>query len=301
MTSSGPSDRNPVERQWQDLALEQTDDRGQRPNPAQGRGRITHRFGPRQLEDRRPDELRQHLGGRPARPVDRREVELAPAGVADLAFLDRGDPGRAQKAFDCRRRRPDAGPAPLLERSGCPAGIPSAMTVRRRGVTYPRISAAGISAAASLSRNSSVSSAIARRCIPAGISSDNSSSSSSPRRHIRREMARSRVRVSCDPAQPRFAACLGERSDPQDVGGAFGYADRAAGVEQIEQVARLQALVIGRQRQAVVDEPAAFLLGIGEMSDETGGVGELEIVGRELPFGAPEDLAVGDAPARAPL
>ena len=114
MTSSGPSDRNPVERQRQDLALEQTDDRGQRPNPAQGRGRVTHRFGPRQLEDRRPDELRQHLGGRPARSIDRREVELTPAGVADLAFLDRGDPGRAQKAFDCRRRRPDAGPAPLL-------------------------------------------------------------------------------------------------------------------------------------------------------------------------------------------
>src|SRR5207248_9142021 len=114
VTSSGPSDRNPVERQWQDLALERTDHRGQRPNPAQGGGWITHRFGPRQLEDRRPYELRQHLGGRPARSIDRREVELPPASIADLAFLDRGEPSRAQEASDRRLRRPDARSAALL-------------------------------------------------------------------------------------------------------------------------------------------------------------------------------------------
>ena len=112
MTSSGPSDRNPIERQREDLALEQKDDRDQRPSPAQARCRITHRFRPRQLEYRRPKKLRQHLDRRPARPVDSREVEFAPAGVADFAFLDRGEPSRAQKAVD--RRRPDAGPAPLL-------------------------------------------------------------------------------------------------------------------------------------------------------------------------------------------
>ncbi len=182
------------------------------------------------------------------------------------------------------RAAPRSDPAVLQE-------FPRPITVRRRGVTYPRISAAGISAASSLSRTSPVSSSIARRCIPAGISSENSSSSSSPPTLRGMEEQGSVIR----PGQPRLAACLGERPDPQDVGGAFGHADHAAGVEQIEQVARLQALVIGRQRQAVVDEPAAFLLGIGEMSDETGGVGELEIVGRELTFGAPEDLAVGDA------
>ena len=34
VTSSDPSDRNPVERQWEGLAVEQKDDRRQRPNPA---------------------------------------------------------------------------------------------------------------------------------------------------------------------------------------------------------------------------------------------------------------------------
>src|SRR5207248_10926718 len=44
----------------------------------------------------------------------RREIEFAPAGVADLTFLDRGDTSRAQKALDCRCWRPDTRPAPLL-------------------------------------------------------------------------------------------------------------------------------------------------------------------------------------------
>src|SRR6266404_970959 len=95
--------------------------------------------------------------------------------------------------------------------------------------------------------------------------------------------------------EPRFAASLRKLPDPQDIGGAFGDADRTAGVQQIEEVTRLQALVISRQRQAAVDQPAAFLLGIGEMSDKTTGVGEFEIVGREFPLGPLEDLTVGDA------
>ena len=52
--------------------------------------------------------------------------------------------------------------------------------------------------------------------------------------------------------EPGFAASLGERPDAQDVGGALGHADGAARVEQVEQMARLQALVIGWQAPARV-------------------------------------------------
>ena len=65
--------------------------------------------------------------------------------------------------------------------------------------------------------------------------------------------------------EPGLAAGLGEGADAQDVGGALGDTDGAAGVEQVEKVARLQALVIGGQRQMVVDQLAAFLFGIGKM------------------------------------
>src|SRR5882757_783371 len=50
---------------------------------------------------------------------------------------------------------------------------------------------------------------------------------------------------------PRFAAGLGQLADAQDVALAFGYRDHAAGVEQVEDVACLDALVVGRQRHQV--------------------------------------------------
>ncbi len=42
MAAGHSPDRYPVERQRQHLSVEQADDRGQRPYPAQGAGRITH-------------------------------------------------------------------------------------------------------------------------------------------------------------------------------------------------------------------------------------------------------------------
>src|SRR3569832_674716 len=48
--------------------------------------------------------------------------------------------------------------------------------------------------------------------------------------------------------QPGLAAGLGELADAQDVALALSDGDDAAGVEQIEDVARLDALVVGRQR-----------------------------------------------------
>ena len=148
--------------------------------PSAGRGRITHRFRPRQLEDRRPNKLGQHVGRRPARAIDRREIELAPAGVADLTFLDRGEPEPSAES----RRSPVAGAPTRGPRrsSQRPAALRDPVGNDREPAR--RYIAAHLSrrdsAAASLSRNSPVSSSIARRCMPAGISSDNSSSSNSP-------------------------------------------------------------------------------------------------------------------------
>src|SRR5215471_3150591 len=149
-------------------------------------------------------------------------------------------------------------------------------------------STAGMRCVCNHSRKCLTRSSMARRCMPAGISSESNSSSNSPGTGCVIVKQASGVGAG----KPHFAACLGERSNPQDVGGAFGDADRAAGVEQIEQMARLQALIVSRERQAAIDEAAAFLLGIGEMSGEAGGIGELEIVSGELSLSALEDIAV---------
>src|SRR4051794_8203319 len=101
----------------------------------------------------------------------------------------------------------------------------------------------------SLSRSSASKYTIARRCIPAGISSDSSSRSSSPL--VLRWMG---VQVSAiEAGEPRFAARLGESPDPQNIGGALGHADRAARVEQIEQMTGLEALVVSGQCHVAVD------------------------------------------------
>src|SRR6185437_3669822 len=159
--------------------------------------------------------------------------------------------------------------------------MPSAITVSRRGVTYPAMVAAGISAAASLSRTSPTRSSMARRCIRAGISSERSSSSSSPISGAR---------------QPGFAARFGQGPDPADIGGALGDADHAARVEQVEQVARLEGLVVGRERQgrlvAGTEQRGAFGLGVGEMPEQLFRVGALEVEGRELALGTQEDIAI---------
>src|SRR5436309_2560449 len=92
------------------------------------------------------------------------------------------------------------------------------------------------------------------------------------------------------PGQPGLAARLGERADAADIGGALGHADDAARVEQVEEMARLQALIVSRQRQLALDQSGAFRLGVAEMRQQLGGVRVLEIIGRELALGAAEDL-----------
>ena len=98
------------------------------------------------------------------------------------------------------------------------------------------------------------------------------------------------------PRQPGFAAGSRQRPHPADIGGAFGDADDAARVEQVEQMARLQTLVIGRQRDAARRSAPAFRLGVARNAGTGAGIGELEIEGREFALGPLEDIAIGDAP-----
>ena len=66
--------------------------------------------------------------------------------------------------------------------------------------------------------------------------------------------------------QPGLGAATRQRTHPADIGRALGHADHAARVEQVEQVAGLDALVVGRQRQLCrCSRLAHSRLGIREM------------------------------------
>ena len=98
-------------------------------------------------------------------------------------------------------------------------------------------------------------------------------------------------------AQPGLGAGLGQGAHAADVGRALGDADHAARVQQVEQVAGLQALVVGRQRQPALQDRCAMLLGVGEVAEQQLGVGDLEIERRIFALGLQEDVAVGHAMA----
>ena len=61
-----------------------------------------------------------------------------------------------------------------------------------------------------------------------------------------------------------LAAGLGQRADAENVALALGDGDDAADVEQVEDVARLDRLVVGGKRQLRLDAAAAFLRGLAE-------------------------------------
>src|SRR5579862_3473396 len=134
-------------------------------------------------------------------------------------------------------------------------------------------------------RNSSA----ATPCMRAGISSVKSSNK---RSGISAALARLRCAV-----EPTLAAGLGERAHAADISGALGHRDDAARIEQIEAMACLDALVIGRQRQLRLEQRAALGLGIAEMRKEALGIRALEIEGGEFALAALEHIAVFDAGA----
>src|SRR5262245_11131937 len=106
--------------------------------------------------------------------------------------------------------------------------------------------------------------------------------------------------------QPGRAAGLREVAHAQDVALPLGHGDDAAGVEQIEDVGRLDALVVGRQRQLValvvgtrrrlagLQRRLALLLSVLEVLQQRARVGVLEVVARVLLLGLQEHVAVGE-------
>src|SRR6266851_3451554 len=114
---------------------------------------------------------------------------------------------------------------------------------------------------------------------------------------------------SCRPSRlcmhPGFAAGFCKLAHARDVALPLGHRDHAAGVEQIEDVAGLDALVIGRQchqvRLALAVLPSGIEISLagffrhGELLEQHVGVGEFEIVPRIFLLGLQEYVAVADA------
>src|ERR1700727_2228182 len=102
---------------------------------------------------------------------------------------------------------------------------------------------------------------------------------------------------------PRLAAGFGEFAHPQNIALPLGHRDDAARVEQIESVACLDALVVGRQRHQVLFAVSAILpagreifLASGfrhlELLEQHLDVGMLEIMSRIFLLGLQEHLAI---------
>ena len=91
----------------------------------------------------------------------------------------------------------------------------------------------------------------------------------------------------------------GRGAHAQDVALALGHADRLARIEQVEDVRRLQRLLVGRQRQRHLEQRLAVLLALVELGEERGRVRVLEIVCGLLDFVLVIDVAVSHAALRA--
>src|SRR5258706_9229139 len=104
--------------------------------------------------------------------------------------------------------------------------------------------------------------------------------------------------------QPSRAAGLGKIADAKDVALPFGDRNHSARIEQIEDVARLDALIVGGQhlemaldvrarfRLAGRKQRLALLLGVTEALKQHGGIGKLEIVPGIFFLGLLENIAV---------
>src|SRR5579871_4564262 len=183
--------------------------------------------------------------------------------------------------------------------------MPCTVSASRRGVakafapSYTRPSATSLSV--TMRRRSSAAFA----CIRAGISSEKSSSRRSGIRLRQPEPCRSR----CPPrfrVNPGLAAGFCQLAHAQDIALPLRHRDHPARVEQIEDVARLDALVVSWQRQRMLAAIAAlapagreiFLAGLfrhPELLEQHRGVGDLEIVPRIFLLGLKEHVAIGDA------
>src|SRR5258706_15363424 len=182
------------------------------------------------------------------------------------------------------------GPLISFTRSGWWVGKPSTQSARRRGVAKPsaRVKARPSSFSFSVTRR--FRSWAARVCMGAGISSDRSSRRNSA-------IVSARLGRAAATGEPALATAFGQRAYPADIGLALGHRDHAAGIQQIEQMARLHALIVcgQRQRRWPIQQDAAFPLGVLEMTEKHRGIGDLEVVGGELAFGLKVAVGIGHA------
>ena len=204
------------------------------------------------------DQVGRHVGDqvlhRAARRVELGEDELAAAVVAHDQVLHR-DPLPAREA---QRRLGGCSVGPEGRRRGRAADRaaggrqlhrePVACTANLRGATeIVALQPAGTPAAASAWPSScGACSTISRQALE-GSSSQPTSMRRSGTGGL---LGRGDQREVAPGAQVR------QRAHPADVGGPLGDADGAAGVEQVEGVRALQAVVVGRQRQPGLEAAA---------------------------------------------
>src|SRR3569623_1525765 len=129
------------------------------------------------------------------------------------------------------------------------------------------------------------------------LSAGDDSSSNRPTRTLHR--------AATSGLQPGGAAGLGELADAQDIALALGDRDHATGVEQVEVVAGLDDLLVGRQSERVaavwagalpfVEQRLALGLGVRKVAEQHVGVGRFEVVERLLLLVLQEHIAVADA------
>ena len=92
--------------------------------------------------------------------------------------------------------------------------------------------------------------------------------------------------------QPRFGTSPGKRTHAANIGLAFGDADDAARIQQVEIMARLHALVISRQCKAARDKLLTFVFSIVKMPKQNIRVRGFKIIVRLFDFGAVKHIAI---------
>ena len=94
-----------------------------------------------------------------------------------------------------------------------------------------------------------------------------------------------------------FGTLTGNGADPGNISRALCHADRSTGIEQIEEVRRLDTEFVGRERQALVairQQALAFPFDQLKCGHEHCHIGFFEIIGGELYFGFVMDISICD-------
>ena len=246
---------------------------------------------------RLPVELRAEPahGPREAQPVLLPDHRLAEGQALD----DRGEllgqapprsagPGRrrreSRRAPPARpRRRPACGRTPPPP---CPAGAPAGPAPSGRArARRPR------------ARTARGAADRRRRCPPPAPAASARAAAPRPRGTPRPVAPRSRSQTAGSARDSTYSSATraGEVANTADVGGALRHRDRPARVKQVEGVRALEHLVVRGERQAPLDEPAAFLLVLVEAALEHVHGRFLEVVDRPLALVLPVDVRPRDA------